>query len=618
MIKKVRNVSHFYPFLSVSMSLKEMLHSLRRCVAPPLGKEQRIWSRITVRTSVPVARDLRNLMTVPRGCQQSIWARVQEQLTFAPSLFGNVRFVKWGAGVVLAMFVLKLMPAFFVATPSAAESRVMVFPTRGEVSLSSGEAGWANLAKEVVLNEHSVIRTRDGEATVVLHDDGVVRLAPYTAIELHDLSDRPVGLPGPTLTLIHGKIWVQGLLPTHVEPLHIAFSYGDVLIHDGSVSVEEGSTVMVSVWDRRAVVIHDKERLPLVAGERTWLWERNIPTVQRVVSEGVEQQWIAQNLDRDAVHRQDIALREREENLKIAGILPTSSLYSIKRAAEDLDMFLTFGKEAKVKKQLEQASRRLNEAAAMIVKGEEAESLLVEYRDVLQTLGVWALENDFKELIAQVLREDTASIAAAFPGEEGYLLKHAVLEVAATVGSGGNIQVTALEGVLLGDAVLALTDHVRSGQVGIAEDGFAAIGPFIDSVLGAEDLEADLRKELHMLLSDLAQAVQKRRNVVGDINGSFYQGVMAYLPSPGQPVVIQLTDGEVQEIAHRIFARVLDTFTMRRSRENQLWTEIKALRGHPDRARILRRLYQEFADEPWYAAYVREEMKFLREERGLL
>lgn len=647
----MRNRSHFCSFLSMPMFSKEILHSLRQCVAPLRGMEQRIWRRVAVKTSMPVLCDLRRMLVVPKEYQQSIWNRIQctlsapgmdvltlvretvsasphrqrsiwmrmqEQLVVPGGFFYNIRFVKWGVAVSVAIVVLKLMPALFVVTPISAQSRVMVFPTQGEVSISGGGTRWLNLTKEQILHEHSIIRTRDGEATVVLHDDGVIRLAPYTAIELHDLSNRPVSLDTPTLTLIHGKIWVQGLLPTHVEPLHIAMSYGDMLLHEGSVSIEEGTTVMVSVWDQRATILHDTERLPLIAGEQTWLWERSIPTVQRVAPETSEQVWVSQNLDRDAVHRRDIALLEREERIAIAGILPTSSLYPVKRVAEDIDLFLTFGKEAKVRKQLEQASRRLNEASALIVAGGEVEPLLVEYRDILQTLGDLVSDEVFAELIEQVLREDTASIAVAFPGEEGYLLKQAVLEAAATVGSDGSMHLAELEGVLVGDALMALLEHVRSGQVVAAYDGFTAIKPSIDSILAKEDLGADLRKEIKTFLSDLALSVKTRRDTVGDINASFYEDVVTYLPMSPQPPVIHLTDEEVQKIAHGIVARVLNTFNMRRSRENQLFTEIRAVRGHPDRARILRRLYQDFAEEPWYAAYVREEMKFLREEQGLL
>src|SRR3989344_7950850 len=109
-------------------------------------------------------------------------------------------------------------------------------------------------------------------------------------------------------------------------------------LQEGSVSIEEGTTVTVSVWDRRAIILRNTDRLPLVAGEQTWLWERNIPTVQRVAPETAEHAWVSQNLDRDAVHRRGIAMLEREERIAIAGILPTSSFYSVKRAAEDIDL----------------------------------------------------------------------------------------------------------------------------------------------------------------------------------------------------------------------------------------------------------------------------------------
>jgi hypothetical protein len=600
------------------MSIISLLTALKKQLNPPRGAKKRIFSRVTGDIKDPVILHAVHKELSPSETQLShVWERVCMKISHwedqhSPSTFFpwlSYRTVRWMAVCVIFLFFVRLVPALLLAPPTVASSAALLIPTKGEVSLSLRSGVWESVAGESMLKEGSLVRTRGGEATLILHDDGVIRLAPFTAVEVHDLTDRPLGSNSPvTVTLIHGKIWVQGLLSPHVSPLTISTSYGNIAVHEGSVSVEEGTAVVVDVWDRRAVVQRNGDWLPLVAGERTWLWEGNIPVVKKIALIDAEAQWNAQNLSRDASHRQDIAKWQHERRADIAGILPTSPLYPVKRVAERIDVLFTLGEESRLQKNLDSAQRRINEAAALIANGIEGTDLISEYQTTVLSLVDPMAEDSLAQMLEDALQESTATIAAVSPGEAGYVLKRAMLEAHAelTALSDADIKEGDSAGILLLDSLSTLLVSLDEKKVSTEafEELFAALSVLEDHSL---DMQADIRKESRTLLSALAL----RLKAIGGYE-DLLTALNPYLPV-SNTVIVELTDSEIQQIAERIAQRVLNTFTMKRSRENQLFTEIKALRGHPAQARILRRLHQTFEDQPWYAGYVREEMKNLRE-----
>src|SRR5437588_537511 len=71
------------------------------------------------------------------------------------------------------------------------EAPVGLLPGPGEGSVLIG-GPWQPVTGEVRLNKSALIQTgADGFATLIVHDDGVVRLGSGTTLAIHDLSDRP-------------------------------------------------------------------------------------------------------------------------------------------------------------------------------------------------------------------------------------------------------------------------------------------------------------------------------------------------------------------------------------------------------------------------------------------
>ena len=71
--------------------------------------------------------------------------------------------------------VVRLSPLLFIAPHSIAQSPFMLLPTRGSVSILIGGV-WQPVTEEMSFTKSALIRTEEGEATLVLHDDGVIRL----------------------------------------------------------------------------------------------------------------------------------------------------------------------------------------------------------------------------------------------------------------------------------------------------------------------------------------------------------------------------------------------------------------------------------------------------------
>ena len=608
------------------VALPSFFGDIQAALHPTDGVSRALWSRIERRIqlprTVPLFGVVRHLLEPGSSQKAGIREILLTRLRPVSRILEGYMVLKWGVACVLLLLSIRLVPVLFLPSTSIAGSLVTLLQTRGEVSLSSVGHSWENLEGERVLQEGAVIRTRDGEVTIVIHDDGVIRLAPFTAVELHDLSDRPNSMGNtPTLTLIHGRIWVQGLLLPHLPGVTIATSYGDVLIHEGSVSIEEGVSVVVSVWDRRAIIVRDAQRLPLVAQERTWLWEGNIPVVKHIAAGEYQNDWIAQNISRDAVHQRDIAKWQWERRAEIAGILPTSPFYPVKRVAEHVDTFFTFGKEARVSKKLEQAERRLNEAAALLAEGQEG-AISMPLEEYKETMLVLAGDGEVSSTLLSAIRRNTATIAAALPGDDGYILKRAVLEADAAVAlanqdeSHGGVEAEDAEGTLLIDTLTTIIPEVESDHV----DTFLSMAQDLEKYLPlfkkTSSLQPELRKESEQLLLHLSSSLLVHRAELGETGSILFDRIAGYLPISEEVTIPLLTEEQVEQMVSGIKERVLGTFTMRHSRENQLRAELKALEGHPDQARILRRLHQVLP--AWYAAYVREEMQKIREDQGLL
>lgn len=628
------------------MSLEPRLHRLRQDLQPDKGQQDRIRDRIKARIAEPaymkVAKE-----EASTDAQQAVWNSVQNRIDvpvvsgaldrlrsfFDPSesqrqqartsLFARLapvevrsdyRWTKWSAAFVLVIVALRASPVLFLAPRTIAESAVIVVPTRGNTEVSLHDL-WQPVDGEVTLNEPVQLRTADGESSILLHDDGTIRLAAGTVVSLHDLSDRPEpALDGPTLTLSEGKIWVQGLIPRQLRGIVISTPYGEITVHDGSVSLSlSDNSLTVRAWSRQAVVTQGKDTVVLVGGEKARFGEGDAGEIARIEEDEYSDAWVKQNLSRDAVHQREIAQMQRERRAAQAGILPNSPLYPVKRVAEKVDVFLTIDPETKVQKQLDLASTRLNEAAGLIAEGSSgAEVPLQEYANALVTVASSSGASSVTQfLLRQEVAENTAELAAARPDDDLYLLKKAVLEASAQP-SVDMVDQSDVEGVLIVDTLDVLHEAIAIGDTQRAQETYDALEPHLSSLEEAGALKPDVQKEVLQLLSDAAVKLQETST--GSV--ALEQDLKPFLPSrilPDIPVeVVHLTDEQIDSMIIRITQRIF-VFTQTRSRSNQLVQEIKQLKGHADEGRILRKLYQTLSGDADLIVHIRRAIQDLRQ-----
>ena len=597
---------------------------MRAELAPGKAVQKRIWARIASQIqsehALSLLERLRELASPPADLRARLLAQIMPRLQPVIASTQTYRALKWTAAFALVALTVRITPFLILATPTVAESVVTLMPTRGEVYISVGGM-WQPVSGEIAMEPGTMFRTRNSEASILFHDDGVLRLAPNTTVELNDTAKRLGPQPPdimPTFTLYTGRLWVQGLVPTHVRGLTIATSYGFVTVNEGSVSVAEDDVVDVEVFDRRATVVHNGDKIVLVSGERTQMWEGNIPLVKKVTNEQYEAGWSTQNLARDAVHRREIAQLQQERRASMAGILPTSKFYPVKRVAEAVDVLFTFGEDARMQKRLTHANTRLNEAAALLSEdqGVDVAKQLAEYRTILLALADNSDDGALIHfLLEQSLSEASADTAAALPDDAFYLLKQAVLE--ASVELEGVVSAEDIQGVLIMDTLAALIQAVEEGGVADVQRTWVELQPHLVLLEQEETaLQADVHKEILALLTRFALVVHEREAQIASIDPELVDQLAVYLPNIAEVSVPIMTDEElnilVQSIRERIFV-----YHMTRSRLNQFVAEMKAVAGHPEEGRILRRLYFSLPDGPeQFPSRVRREITHLRWERA--
>ncbi|MEK7218060.1 MAG: DUF5667 domain-containing protein [Patescibacteria group bacterium] len=587
----------------------EARQELKRAVVRRIGIPAALQQAVEARPTEDVQARVKAAVLTRIAAPQTLWDRVRA--SFTPS--GNIhfllrarilsrlqpvtapplypRFLRWTAAFALVALAVRLGPSFFIASPIRAASPVLLIPTQGEVSVLIGGL-WQPVTAEVKLQEGALVRTgQEGYATLILHDDGVLRLAPDTAVTLHDLADRPERTLQPsTLTLERGTLWAQALIPAAVGPgWTLRTAFGDVQVNEGSTSLTLTDDALdVTAWDRLVNVTSAGTTLTLTAGEKAAAAAQGASRVRSAALSKEEDTWVNENLERDAVHRREIALLQQERRAQNAGILPTSALYPAKRVAEAVDMLFTFGEGARTQKRLEQASTRLNEAAALLITGsgtDVAEKPLEEYRQTLLAVATGSGQDlAVQTMVQQQMLAEVADTAAALPDDEGYLLKKTVLETSAAVPNGVVNSQEVREGVVV-DTLASLTRRVQEGgNLDGVTDTFKELLPSLSNPAAPRQL----RKEAQSALEYFAETV---RSSDAEPVALVAQALEPYLPKeePAAPAVRHLTEEEVASMATAMVGRIF-TFKMPRSRYNQLLVECRAIEGHPDERRILNML----------------------------
>lgn len=578
-----------------------ILRATRDAVVPPATLAGRVWSLIA--QSIAPVRSLsawdrvRGILSPAETLSAYIWRQISPRLE--PALvpaFASRKF-KWGAAIAVVIVTARLSPLLFLAPPTIAESPVTLLSTRGTAEVLSG-ALWQPIRGEITLTRQTSIQTQGGEATIILHDDAVFRLAPYTRVTLYDLSDRPErGSDDATIALEQGRLWVLGLVPKNVRGVTVVTPQGRVVLHEGSASIVEGADVSVMAWDRSASVYRRGKQTNLFTGQYVVLGRDGSQALGKHDHAAFQNEWTALNLGRDAAHRRDIAQSQQERRAASAGILPGTPFYSMKRLAEEMDVLLTFGEEQKVKKRITQANTRLNEAAALLNDKREDIQVQAALREYKTTLLQVASGSGGSTAVQHILQEEVmegvpATLAAALPGDSAYTLKQTVQETIAALPESLSKPDVHAEAII--DELVAVKEQAELGDTTVARQKLAGITSSIAALgTGASvALSADALQEVEAIAMHVTAVVD-----AGNDDTSAVDEEPAVEPrTPAQPrhaarllvpraMSQEQVTAKAQEIRGRIFA-----FNTKKAQQSVLKDLLHSIEQNPDRGRILREL----------------------------
>ncbi|TSC79259.1 MAG: Uncharacterized protein G01um101425_759 [Candidatus Peregrinibacteria bacterium Gr01-1014_25] len=624
------------------MPLDPALHRLRNVLTPSTAARSRARAQVRERIARPAFwADLHTQLTPTEASRARVWRRVSAAMSspavglldqlrdtlapmavghltpvFAPVRHREMHWMRWVAVACVLVLVVQVVPLALHVSPTVAASSIIVRPTGGQAYVAH-IATLEPLSAEQSMEMPMRLKTAaDGSVTVAAYDDYVARLDHDTDAEWHDLSDRPEpAIGGPTLTLWSGRLWLQGLVPSHVRGITVATSAGEITVHEGSVDIAAGATVKVRVFDRNATIVHDGRTITLVAGEWTQLWPYGLPIVKPIADREVADAWGSDNISQDAWHRREVAQWQQERRAAQAGILPTSTFYPAKRALEAVSNLTTFDPAARVQRKLAQAETRLNEAAALLQQGEddEAAASMAEYRTTLVALATEeGADNAVTQFVLrQALAEDTAGLAAVAPGEDAYVLKQTAFEAGAALPQEtlGGEQVTR---VLLLDQLRALHAAVLAGDLAAAQDMYLVLQPSL-AMLTGDDVAPVVSKEAHAILRALAVALQTPPEGIV-VDAGLRDALASYLPASLEP--LPLSAQEVAGIVGGILDRTTGIYETERGLTNSFSRELQLIRGHSDEVRILQQLLPNLLPRyDFLAYYVDIRLRELRRDR---
>ncbi len=555
--------------------------------------------------------------------REMIFAKLQRQPVASSFSFG---LSKWVAAIVIVAVALDAGSSLFLAPRISAQSPVILRSTVGHVQLSL-EGLWQPITQKEIELTHAVdLRTDEtGEASILFNNEGTLRMAPGTTISLNTISRRPAAsYEGPTLTLVSGKIWFQAFLPDQLPGFSIATTAGTVMLHAGSLSLEktQKGVVHLEAWDRHVTVQNAGKQFALVAGEAADLTSSSAVSVTRLPANAYKRTWVAQNLERDAVHQREVAQLQQERRSAEAGILPNSVFYSVKRAAENVDVFLTLDPQARIEKRLAQASTRLNEASVLLAQGDSGALIaLDEYKATLLSVASGSGDNVIAEaLVHQEVAENSADVSATSPDDALYVLKKTVLETSAalpnTVVNERDVKAT-----LLVDSIDALHDAVRKGDSDRVELMLVALAPELTDFKrgGDTELRPEARREVNLLLTSVAVRLEEEPQPgMQSLSADVADTLAGYLPDAQLHVVGQsvnvvrvMTDAEVGAAVRRTMDRI-NEYETERGQLNMLLADIKRFEGNENEGRYLRHLFEELPEGTKLSQRVRHRIQQLR------
>lgn len=514
--------------------------------------------------------------------------------------------LKWGAVTTILAVLLRLAPTFLIASPLEAVSVSTLIPLSGSVSITEG-AGWKLLTARMDLTKPLTVRTgNESAATMIFGDFAVLRLDANTEVTLQEAAFEPPQSRKEAIARVaYGQLWATSLLP---ETLNVAtklvLPQGTVILKQGSISLltdPQQSTIQVF---RRFTEVEGTEGVPvrLVEGEQLTLRGENTEERHLITEAMRNEEWVKTNIVRDAAHHTEVEAHRQAFAQSAAGILPTSTFYTLKRAAEEIDLWLTFHSGTKHEKKLQHAQTRINEAVALLEQGEEEAALqpLAEYKVAIRELAS-VTEEEALELLNSSLILSSTTVASALPHSPLYDVKKTLVEVSSELPD-SNLTLSEVDLYLLSDALLEIEELIANGEIEQGAAAFHELEGAVASVLEREILEEEvvekdslkaLKTILRSIAFSLEQAEETSPAELASTIEDLQKRVEGNLPAEPTPVIADTDNEKIcmspTEITRRTNAFLSSVFTYQtpRGQRNEVLRQISLLPDCAQSGRIL-------------------------------
>lgn len=617
---KKRSYKRVYNYMNRFSALEERL--VNQQVAPDEYAKKTVWAAVlsgTKTSAESLLEDIPAFLPTSIRTKQAIWFSVQNKLIPTVESFFAIGRFKWLAAVTAVAILATMSPSLVVAPPTFADAQVILSVTSGEVGLSQQNL-WVPITEDLLVKPGMTIRTQEGEATISVRDDAVLRLAPFTTVTVKDTQEHLGAAPEavPAFSIHSGQAWLLGMVPAGLRGITLATPHGYVSVSEGSLSVKvvEDFTE-ISSWDRHIRVSAQESQSTLFSGQRLTLSPGITNQIATIPFAEFSQSWARENLSRDAVHRQYIAHLQHERLSAFAGTLPTSSFYPVKRFAERVDVLLSFSEESKVQKQLDQAQLRLSEAAALMqdstVSEVQVQDSLDEYRVALSEILEESESSTLSQLLLQQnLIESKAGLAAAKPGDSAYKIKQTIFLASADFPT---MEDQSPDLTLLTEALDAIAIDIDAGNYESIQSNWSDLSDSIATLKenGTEFNEQQI--EALTVLEKIALQVKNKPEFPEQIDTDTVEQIVAFAPQESKPALIEekdlLTLEEVDLITDGMYERIY-IYSTPRGRENQLIVEIKSMADNEDKGRLLRSLYRKLPAGSQLTDQIRKEIVRVR------
>ena len=164
------------------------------------------------------------------------------------------------------------------------------------------------------------------------------------------------------------------------------------------------------------------------------------------------------------------------------------------------------------------------------------------------------------------------------------------------------------------DGLDVLREAVESSDEKLAKETYDILKTHLVVLqeTGSGALRPEVQKEVTSLLSETTDLIREQPGS-GILAAGLADELSAFLPALSSTYV-PMTEEAITVLIQGMYDRIF-SYKLQRSRWNQLLFEMRAIEGHPEEGRILRRLYHALPEDG-IARYVRTAIQQLRDRQA--